>query len=74
MGKEEKCLKSLREFVNKKADEELENWCREEILKNAEKIEIKKLKKNKDKNNCYCCMFINTEECLSCVYNSPINK
>lgn len=74
MGKEEKCIKALKEFVNRDMLDGVEGFVKEKINKSAKNIEIKKLKKNKEKNNCYCCMFVNTEECSSCPYNSPINK
>lgn len=35
---------------------------------------VSKIKKMKETNNCICCMFLDTEECNLCPYNSPINR
>lgn len=73
--KDNKTIKAIRDFVEKDMLDGVEDWCKKQLLEQANKdISIKKLKKTLSKNNCECCMFSNTEECNKCPYNSPVNK
>lgn len=63
--------KQIKDFIDDfdKIDKEFGN--KTNSFKN---VKVSKIKKMKETNNCICCMFIDTEECDLCPYNSPINK
>lgn len=73
MGKEKtnRVSKQIKDFIDDFDKIDKEFGDKTNHFKNAK---VSKIKKMKETNNCICCMFLDTEECNLCAYNSPINR